>query len=144
MGPGGTNPLAGPPGPGVSGESVEEIESDRLSSGTFMGPGGTCGLGCCILTSWACEVTAGGGEVVGTLVETGVSWPGSGGRSQERSEVSMSPLSIGACRGVLEDGTGTSLPATSAYPIGCGVVVGERRPTDLRKTWRGEVAAWGC
>lgn len=100
-----------------------------------------------MLTSWACEVTAGGGEVVGAPAENGVSRPGGGGGSQERSEVSMRPLSIGACRGVLEDGTafgdgtGTSLPATSAYPIGCGVVVEERRPTDLRRTWRGEVAA---
>lgn len=122
-------------GPGANGtESTEETESDRFNSGTFIGPGGTCGLGCCMLTSWACEVTAGGGEVVGALVEVGVSRPGSGGGgSEEHSEVSMSPLSAGVpeCNAAFG---GTSLPATSAYPIGCGVDAGERRLTDLRRT----------
>lgn len=152
---------AGPPGPGVGdiNSVVDETDSDLFSNGTFIGPGGTCGLGCCISTVWTCAVSAGGGEVVGVRMDAGVSRSGSGGGmftpfdtwpligiSSSRSEESISPLSIGPFWGVLEHGAaagvvgvGTSLPATSAYPTGSGVELEDLMLTDLRKTWWGEV-----
>lgn len=61
------------------------------------------------------------------------------GGSSSRSEESISPVSnLGCCCGVAAACGGTSLPATSANPNGCGVAVAERRLMGLRCVLRGE------
>lgn len=108
-------------------DPADDTDNDlECNSGTFMGPGGTCGIGCCTFATWEFEVNFGGGEEVGMRMIFVVSWAIDGGGaftpldtwisvnirsssenppkvadiftgSSSFSEESISPLSTAAC-----------------------------------------------